>query len=279
MVELVDGAIELARKFGHIGWLGQFLTHRLGTLIAIGDWDRAEVDSSEQFEYAQIIQLGFASAYRAQLLALRGDPSSSRAALADAMAALQSIDTVPQRAGLEVEITLTLLLLGDAAESLRRIETAPQGGSQDMFLAATAAKAAGHLGNQAALKDVAEKVSALRASAFALAVRLHLQSAAAAAAGRWDEANAIYPNAISAYQALEFNLDAGLVGLEYAAYLEDRYDEARAAGAKAAAWFSERGGAGVVERYRAAFKGTPAQPASRAGASTTAVPVDAEQPA
>ena len=79
---------------------------------------------------------------------------------------------------------------------------------------------------------------------------------------------------------MDFHLDASVLALEYAAYLGERFEEARAAGAEAEAWFADRGAQGVVERYRAAFKGTPAPPATRTGAGAkAAVPVDAEQPA
>jgi hypothetical protein len=73
------------------------------------------------------------------------------------------------------------------------------------------------------------------------------------------------------------NAEAALVGLEFASYLGDRYDDAREAGGVAGAWFAERGATSVVERYRANFTGTPAPPISGAAAQKRAVPIDAEQ--
>jgi hypothetical protein len=147
-------------------------------------------------------------------------------------------------------------------------------------MASTGMLAAAQLGDRAALERISQSFAGDRASALAVAVRLQLRAAMAAAAERWDEAQATYPQARSAFRDLDLNLDSALLALEYASYLGDRFEEARAAAAEAEAWFAERGGQGVVDRYRAAFKGTPAPPASRTGVDTkAAVPVDAEQPA
>jgi class 3 adenylate cyclase/tetratricopeptide (TPR) repeat protein len=280
MVALVSEGVELARRFGYVGWLVQFLTHRLPTLIGLGDWEAAEADSAEHSEYAKFLQSGFAAAYRAQLQALRGDLASSRAGVEEATEYLQSIDTAPQRAGLEVEISRALHLLGDPSKALGRIQAFPGSGGQDVFMAMIGAAAAAQLGDRAALERISEGFAERWVSALAVAVRLQFRAATAATAERWDEAHATYPQARSAFQGLEFNLDAAILGLEYSAYLGDRFEEARAAGAEAEAWFAERGAQGVVERYRAAFKGTPAPPATRTGVGTkAALPVDAEQPA
>jgi hypothetical protein len=188
------------------------------------------------------------------------------------------IDTLPQRAGLEVELTRALHLLGDPAGALGRIQAYPGGGGQDIFMSSIAALSAAQLGDRAALERISESFAEHRASALARGVRLQLRAATAATAERWDEAHATYPQARSAFRGLDANLDASILGLEYAAYLGDRFEEARTAGAEAEAWFAERGAQGVVERYRAAFKGTPAPPASRVG-GRRAIPVDTEQPA
>jgi class 3 adenylate cyclase len=279
MLALVTEGVELARKFGYVGWLVQFLTHRLPTLIGMGEWDAAETDSAEQLEYA-IVRSGFPASYRAQLQALRGDLPSSRAGIEEAIEYLQSIDTLPQRAGLEVEITRGLQLVGDPAAALRRIQAYPGGGGQDVFMASIGAIAAAQLGDRAALERITHGFAEHRASPLAVAVRLQFRSATAATAGQWAEAQSTYPQALSALRSLDANLDASILALEYASYLGDQFDEARAAGAEAEAWFAERGAQGVVDRYRGAFKGTPAPPAARTGAGAkAAVPVNAEQPA
>jgi len=276
MVALVSEGVDLARKFGYPGWLAQFLTHRLPTLISLGDWDAADRDSAEQSENP--IQPGFAAGYRAQLLALRGDPAASRAAIDEAIAETQTIDTAPQLANLEGEIGLALLFLGDPGGLLRRLPLIPAGGGQEVFVAGNAASAAGQLGDASSLEEIAASIAGERASPMAQAVRLQISAGIAAVHERWDEAHAAYRGALAGYRALELNTEAAFVALEYALYLGPRFEEARSAGAEAEAWFAERGAQAVVERYRAAFKGTPAPPA-RAGVGAKAVPVDAEQPA
>ena len=72
-----------------------------------------------------------------------------------------------------------------------------------------------------------------------------------------------------------------IAGLQFDLYLGERFEDARQAGANAEALFAANDAAGFVDRYRAAFTGTPAPPpeGSRPAAPRAAVPVDAEQPA
>ena len=88
-----------------------------------------------------------------------------------------------------------------------------------------------------------------------------IRAEAASLSGRWDEAAAAYPKAIALLQAMDYHLDAAILGLEFGAFLGARDERARAAGEEAEAWFSQRGASGVVDRYRAAFKAEPAPPA------------------
>ena len=94
--------------------------------------------------------------------------------------------------------------------------------------------------------------------------------------GRWDEAQAAYLSALPRFDDMDLHLEANVLRLEFAAYLGDRFADAAAAGEAGAAWFAERGAAGVVERYRAAFHGTPAPTAggsTRAARSSSGVEV------
>jgi hypothetical protein len=52
--------------------------------------------------------------------------------------------------------------------------------------------------------------------------------------------------------------DAAMAALAFDGYLGARFPDAQHAGGAADAWFAERGGSTIVERYRAAFRGTPA---------------------
>jgi hypothetical protein len=215
-----------------------------------------------------------------EMLALRGDPAASRAAMNEVDTYMRTVDTAPQVTSVDIEVTRSLLILGDAAGALRRVRASPWGGSNDVLLGSMGGFAAAALGDGVSVEEMAAKAKASLSLALPRAVAHQLAAAGSAAGGLWDEAHVAYGQAIAGFRALELHLDTALLSLEYAAYLGTRFEEARAAGAEAEAWFAERGGQGVVERYRAAFKGTPAPPASRTGVGAkAAVPVDAEQPA
>jgi hypothetical protein len=71
-------------------------------------------------------------------------------------------------------------------------------------------------------------------------------------------------------------VDAELTALAFDAYLGARFPEARRAGDDAAAWFAQRGGEHIQERYRAAFRGTPAPAPTAATGSGKAAPAPSE---
>ena len=87
--------------------------------------------------------------------------------------------------------------------------------------------------------------------------------------------------ALDSYDALGHRFYRALLGLQFDAYLGQRFEDARQAGADAEAFFATVGAASFVDRYRAAFRGTPAPPPTEASPAPrkAAVPVDAEQPA
>jgi hypothetical protein len=153
------------------------------------------------------------------------------------------------------------------------------GGGNDVFLQSSAARAAALLGDRAALDTAVAALGSLRVTEIEGNHARAIEAAAAAAAGRWDEAHAAYRAALAGFARSEENLEAALLRLEQDAYLGARFPDARAGGEEAAAWFAEREAEGVVERYRAAFKGTPAPPAGAPAAAKKVLPVDAELPA
>jgi hypothetical protein len=75
---------------------------------------------------------------------------------------------------------------------------------------------------------------------------------------------------------MDYLVDAHLTGLTFDAFLGARYPEARKAGEEAEAWFAERGGARISERYRAAFRGTPAPASTAATGPGKAAPAPSE---
>jgi hypothetical protein len=152
----------------------------------------------------------------------------------------------------------THLLLGEPSASLAAIEQASGGGS-DVPLQEWHQAAAAALGDAAAVTRARARTAGTAAPGpVGRAVGHHGAAVDASIAGRWDEARAEYEQAIEGYRGVGYLVDAHLTGLAFDAYLGARFPEARRAGEDAAAWFAERGGEHIVERYRAAFRGTPA---------------------
>ncbi|HSF02811.1 MAG TPA: hypothetical protein VLA62_07370, partial [Solirubrobacterales bacterium] len=85
-----------------------------------------------------------------------------------------------------------------------------------------------------------------------------------------------FAQAVAGYSAMDYLVDAHLTGLAFDAYLGARYSDARRAGEDAAAWFVERGGEHIVERYHAAFRGTPAPASAAATGPGKASPAPSE---
>ncbi|MGH2484227.1 MAG: hypothetical protein ACRDE9_07200, partial [Candidatus Limnocylindria bacterium] len=275
---LQSEALDLARRFGFQAWMAQFLFQRFLVLIQLGDWTAAEADLAEVADLGGF--RGYVLTLQGEMLALRGDLAGSRAAMNEVDAYMRTVDTAPQVTSVDIELSRSLLIHGDAAEALRRVRASPWGGTNDVLLASMGAFAAAVLGERASIEEMAAKAKAPLNLGLPRAVAQQLAAASSVAGGQWDEAHLAYHQAIAGFRALELHLDTALLGLEYAAYLGTRFEEARAAGAEAAAWFAERGAESVVERYRAAFKGTPAPPTTHSGVGTrAAVPMDAEQPA
>lgn len=153
------------------------------------------------------------------------------------------------------------------------------GGGNDHLICQWSAFAAAAAGDRDAAASLLQRAEGLDPLRISQAIRLQVAASAAVSAGRADDARGAYGNAIQALRNLDFNLEATLLGLEFEAYLGERFEDARAAGEAAAAWFAERGGARVVERYHSRFAGTPIPGPGGPGAPRRTVPVDAEQPA
>ncbi len=278
--ELIEEALELARRYGAAGWLAQHLTIHAAIAVSVGDWDAAARDAEEMTELAlgEFHQAAL-SILRAELLALRGDPEAAEPLVVDAQRKLGTIDTAPQVTGVAQAIGITQFLLGDPASAFSTL-SGVRGGGNDMFIIGDAARAAAALGEAGPIEALLAESRALPRSEVQNAWMHYLAAAAASVAGRWDEAHVEYAATLAGFRISGENLEAALVGLEQDAFLGGRFDDARAGGQQAEAWLAERGAEGVVERYRAAFKGTPAPPAKGSAAPPRSpIPVDAEQPA
>jgi class 3 adenylate cyclase/predicted ATPase len=272
-------SIELARRYGHSAWLAQHLMIRAIAFLSSGDWSEATVDLEESADLSLgEFHLAALAALRSQLAALHDNDQDARSALAEAQRWNDMINTAPQRTGVAVAMSQTNLYLGDVPGALAVLE-GMEGGGNDTLIGIAGGLAAAAAGDRDTLLRYRSRTDSLADLRLPNALRAQLRASIAAVEGRWDEARADYRSAIAGLREMGDDLNASILSLEFAAFLGERFDDARTAGDEAAAWLSERGAAGVVERYRAAFKGTPAPAATRAGAGTRAVPVDAEQPA
>jgi class 3 adenylate cyclase/tetratricopeptide (TPR) repeat protein len=279
LVPVYDESIETARRYGQSAWLAQHLTSRAVASVAGGNWSGAEADVDEAADLSLgEFHLAAVAALRAQFHALRGDEPPARDALVEAQRWNDMINTTPQRTAVAVAMSQANLYLGDAPGALAVI-AGVEGGGNDVLICQAGGLAAALASDRDALGQFRSRTDSLADLRLPNAVRAQLRASGAAVEGRWDDARADYPTAIAEFRELDDRLSASLLSLEFASYLAGRFDDARTAGEEAQTWLSERGAEGVVERYRAGFKGTPAPAATRTGAGTRAVPVDAEQPA
>jgi class 3 adenylate cyclase/tetratricopeptide (TPR) repeat protein len=279
LMPLMNESVDMTLRFGLGGWGAQHLLSRVWAWFAIGDWDQARADLAIVADWDMSeLHTGWRASAAAYLAAAAGDQPAADAGLAEAREQLRRIDTVPQVTAIALAIATVHVLLGEWSAALGEL-AGLEGGGNDPLLRQYSALAAAASGDRDLLSAEVTGLESLDRHRVANAVRGHVRASAAAVNGQWDEAHAAYPAAQAEYRALDYNAEAALLGLEFAAYLGDRFDDARAAGEAAAAWFAERGATSVVERYRANFRGTPAPPASGSGTQKRPLPVDAEQPA
>ena len=277
LVPIFDESIEIARRYGQSAWMAQHLVLRAIASMAGGDWSRAQADLEESAELSLgEFHLAASAALRAQLNALRGEDAAAREGLAEAQRWNDTINTIPQRTGVAVAMSQANLYLGDAPGALAVLD-GMEGGGNDVLICQAGGLAAALTADRDALRQFRSRTDSLADLRLPNVVRVQLRASVAAVEGHWDDAGADYRSAIAELRELDDRLSAALLSLEFASFLGGRFDDARTAGEEAAAWLSERGAEGVVERYRAAFLGTPAPPGTRTGAGTRAIPVDAEQ--
>jgi tetratricopeptide (TPR) repeat protein len=276
---LLDESIDLAMRYGIAGWGAQHLTSRTWLNIEWGEWHRVSADLAtlEEFDLGEMHNAVRLSS-EAFLAAVAGGGSKAEEFLAEVRRLLTTFDTVPQVTGITSYISSVYLVLGEWSKALEVVEGLA-GGGNDAYLCQYSAFAAAAAGDRDRVVSILERTQTFGHLRFANAVRIQVQASEAASRASWDEARARYMAAQAAFRVLECHFVTALLGIEFGAYLGDRFDDARAAGEAAAAWFAERGADSVVDRYRANFRGTPAPPASGAGTKKQAVPVDAEQPA
>jgi class 3 adenylate cyclase/tetratricopeptide (TPR) repeat protein len=257
-----DESVDLARRYGMSGLLAMHLLGRGETFVTTGQWDLARRDFEEARE---LLLPGMREVdvlvSLALLEAAGGDEARARTYLDGGERLLADVGTAPQVAAAAAAASFTHLILGEPGSAMDVVGAA-SGGGMELFLQRAQVAAGAAAGNAEALEAAGKRSERIPDGRGKRAVARYLAAASAALGGRWDEARAAYLQARTGYRELGWALEGMLVGLEFDAFLGQRFEDARAAGQEAEAWLDERGGSSVVERYRAGFQGTPA-PATR----------------
>jgi tetratricopeptide (TPR) repeat protein len=273
---IVDEQVEIARRYGMAGHLALSLHARSDLRFEMGDWvgSRQDIAESDDLPLAEP-RRALNHARFASLEAAFGDAESARNRLDEAGRLAGFVESAPQVGALALYVSATHLFLGEPAAALADVEGV-SGGGNDVLLQEWQQAAAAALGDGAAVVRAQQRVGSSIPSLFGRAVGRHGAAVEASIGGRWDEAKAAYEQAIEGYRALGYLVDAHLTGLAFDAFLGPRFPDARKAGTDAEAWFGERGGSAVVERYRAAFRGSPAPASSAASGPGAASPATTE---
>ena len=272
---IIDEQVETARRYGMAGHLALALHARSELRFLTGQWDgaRQDIEESDELPLAEPRQ-ALTNGRFAVLEAARGDEDTARSRLGEADRLGKFIESAPQASARAVQNATAYILLGDPAAALAAIEGL-SGGGQDILFQEWQQAAAAMLGDAPAVAHARARVAAPTRGRLQRAVDHHGAAVEASIEGRWDEARGEYEQAIEGYQAMGYFMDAALTALAFGAYLGDRFADARTARTEAEAWFAERGGTPIVERYQAAFRGTPA-PAPGTTEPGTASPAASE---
>jgi len=277
--QLAESA-DIARRGGDYHSLAMALLSLVDTAAEAGTWSEAdaplaEVASMELDSY----RTAWYSASSGIFHAFRGERTEAERNLADIEERIRGVDTFWATNAAAAQ-ALILIGMGNIVRAAEIATVAILADSPDYPPLLIAANAIGAL-EPARARELTAAADARPQTQAAIATREQIVALIAVAEARWDEARAAYINALKGCDALGMGFWKALAGLQFDAYLGQRFEDARQAGANAEALFASNGAAGFADRYRAAFKGTPAPPAPAAGSTPTkaAVAVDAEQPA
>ncbi|MDQ2853487.1 MAG: AAA family ATPase [Chloroflexota bacterium] len=277
---LVEEGLDLATRLGHLPFMHQFLMQLTLLSLFMGDWGTwtEQVAVVEEEDVHPYYAAGFAGS-RATLAAARGDMALAEVELARGLEFAASLTSAAVSAWQSMTLAYLAFYRGDwlsAATSALDAASASNYDVEGPDLAVHAA-AAGNLTG-----ELQRAIDALRASPYqgvgTMAAIAGSEGAQAARQGRWDEARALYRQALELRERTGELLGVALLGLEWGALAGDRDPEASAASAAGEAFFAERGALVTVERYRAAFvpvshpsAGAKA-PARRSAGSASKVP-------
>ena len=280
LARLCSEGADIARRAGDAHYLSQLLLSLADADQEAGAWSDADallaevggmdLDSFRMTWY--LLDAGF-------LHAFRGERAEAEETLARTEELVRGIDTF-HAASKAAGDALTQIGMGEMVRAAEIAMPAALADNPDYRPPIVAATAIGAV-EPARAGELVVAVDARPQTRIIAAARDQIVALMAAAEGRWDDARAAYHNALDGYDALGHRFYRALVGLQFDAYLGQRFEDARQAGMDAETFFAGLAAAGFVDRYRAAFRGTPAPPLTAAGPMPrkAAVPVDAEQPA
>jgi hypothetical protein len=273
---VLDEEVEIARRYGLAGHLALSLHSRADARFIAGMWDgaREDMEESEDLPLAEA-RRALTNAQFAILEAARGDADAARHRLAEADQLAGMVESLPQVAALAAGKAIAHVLLGEPEAAIAALEGLSGGGQEYQYVEWQGSSAAA-LGDREQLGRARSRNLPPAATAFFRAAFHFVDASDAAIGGRWDEAHLGYRQAMEGYRSLDCHFDAQMAALAFDAYLGARFPDARKAGADAEAWFAERGGTSVVERYRAAFRGSPAPAAGAPAARSSGAEATSE---
>jgi len=271
---------DIARRGGDSHSLAQALLGLVDTATEAESWSDAdaalaELASMELDSFRMTWYLGSTGV----LHAFRGERTEAERNLAQLEERVRGVDTF-WASNAAAGLALILIGMGDMVRAGEMAIGAALADNPDYPPLLIAANAIGAL-EPARARELSAAVGARPQTLAVIAAREQIVALMAVAEARWDDARAAYRSALEHYDALGMGFWKALVGLQFDAYLGQRFEDARQGGVDAEALFAANGAAGFVDRFREAFKGTPAPPLPAAGSAPrkAAVPVDAEQPA
>jgi class 3 adenylate cyclase/tetratricopeptide (TPR) repeat protein len=273
---------DVARRGGEAHFLAQMLLQLVDLAAERGVWSAADATLEElaSMELDSFRQLWFVAS-SGMLAAFRGDLVAGERSLAALDEGAGSVDTfwAENVASGTAMLHMGIGNLARAAEIAMPVALAS---SLDYYPFLVAANTAGAI-EPARARELVAAIDAVRPQTRALAVtRVQVDALLAVADARWDDARAAFRLARDKFDDLDMGLWQALADTQFDAYLGARFEDARQAGVDAEGLFAGNGAAGFVDRYRAAFKGTPAPAVAGPGtgaAARASVQVDVEQPA
>jgi tetratricopeptide (TPR) repeat protein len=276
LIQLCHETADLARRGGDARFLSQMWLSIADAHLATGEWAECEAALAEAGAMdLDSFRMTWYLSTSSILQSLRGQFDQAEAAISRAETLRGGADTFHYSVKIGRD-AFRHLARGEIEEAVQLAMTAATAHTLDYgpSVVAAAALAPRDPGRAAELIPTLDELPQTR---LVDAARHQVAAEVATAAGRWDEARAEFRPAIAGYGALGHLLYRSLAGLQFDAYLGQRFEDARQAGVDAEEFFASGGATSFVEHYRGVFTVPPAPPLTASVAPKAALPVDAEQ--